>query len=124
MFIAFYTACVLLPIGLLIFLVIELFLHKSPQVIMCTECQQCEAVCPLSSQGCHPVQIMQAAKSGLHYEGLDESAVSCIRCKKCQQACPRGLAPYLELDKWEKAQQVESNDNVSQLHNFVNKHSV
>jgi len=89
---------------MVIFIVISLILRKSPQVMLCTECQQCKAVCPLLAQGCNPVAIMLAVKSGRRKEVMEGGAALCISCKKCQRACARGLAPYLEVEKWREQQ--------------------
>lgn len=97
---ALYTACVIIPIGFAVFMMVYLLCQKKAQVILCTECQQCKAACPLLSKGCNPMSIMLAAKSGGNQEVMEQCANLCVGCGKCQEACPRGLAPFLELEKW------------------------
>lgn len=86
-----------------------MILKNRAQVILCTECQQCKAACPLLSKGCNPVDIMLAAKSGQYREALARGARQCVGCRKCQEACPRGLAPYLEVEKWKILDEQKSN---------------
>lgn len=91
MLLALYTASTALLMGIVIAMVIHLCLKRRPQVILCTECQQCKLACPLLARGCDPVAIMKAAKSG-----RCDLGELCIACGACEKACSRGLAPYLE----------------------------
>lgn len=100
MLLAFYTASAIIPIGVTVFMVFYLIVKKRPQVMLCTEGQQCVSVCPLLAKGCSPMDIMLAAKSGQEQEAIQKGALLCVGCGKCQRACPRGLAPYLEVEKW------------------------
>ncbi len=102
MLLALYAASAILPIVFVVFMILYLLVRGSSQVILCTECQQCKAVCPCLSKGCDPFNIMLAVKSGIHEIYLEGSAALCIACGKCQEACPRGLAPYQELERWRK----------------------
>ena len=104
MLLALYTACSFLLIGVIVFMMIYLIFKKSSQVMLCTECQQCNAVCPLLSKGCIPMDIMLAAKSGQEQYVIDKGVSLCVSCGECQEACPRGLAPYLEVEKWKNMQ--------------------
>lgn len=100
MFLALYTACVLLCLGLLVYSIVVQVFRKSPQVILCMECRQCMAACPFLSKGCNPMEIMLAAKSGLLDQAMEGGGHFCGMCKKCQAFCPRGLAPFEEAAKW------------------------
>jgi ferredoxin len=95
---AFYTAGAILPISAVVVMVFNIVLKKSSQAMLCTECQLCRAACPLLSRGCNPVDIMLAAKTGMGAASLDGTRL-CIMCGKCREQCPRGLAPYLEVEK-------------------------
>ncbi len=102
MLLALYAASAILPLVVVVFMIIYLISRGSSQVILCTECQQCKAVCPLLPKGCNPVDMMLAAKSGSDERVLAERADLCVACGKCQEACPRGLAPFLEVERWRK----------------------
>ena len=102
MLLALYAASAILPIVFVVFMVLYLLFRGSSQVILCTECQQCKAVCPLLPKGCNPVDIMLVAKSGINGSYLEDRAALCIACGKCEEACPRGLAPHRELERWRK----------------------
>lgn len=107
MFLALYTTCVIISIGLLVHLIVSLILQKRSQVVLCTECRQCMAVCPLLEKGCNPMEIMLAAKCGRLGEVMAEGGHLCVCCSKCQKACPRGLAPFKEVEKWRSAHNPE-----------------
>ena len=100
MFLALYTTCVIVSIGLLIYLIVSLILQRRSQVVLCTECRQCMAVCPLLSKGCNPMEIMLAAKCGRLEDQMAAGGRLCVSCGKCQKACPRGLAPFKEVERW------------------------
>jgi len=108
MLLAFYTAGAILPIVLVAYMVGYLIFKKNHQVILCTECQQCKAACPLLSKGCNPVDIMLAAKSGQYREAMEKGTRLCVSCGKCQEVCPRGLAPYREVEKWKSLEAKKS----------------
>lgn len=107
---ALYTASAILTIGIMVFLVLYLIFKKKYQAILCTECQQCKAACPLLYKGCNPMDIMLAVKSGLHQKAMMDGAGFCVGCAKCEKACPRGLAPYLEVEKWRVIGDKNSNE--------------
>jgi len=114
MIISFYIACALLPIGLLVCIVVRLLYRRSSQVILCMECEQCMGVCPiLKKKGLDfigPTGIMVAAKSGNIRRAVESGALLCTGCRLCEKACPRGLAPYREVEKWKDM--FQSNDHM------------
>lgn len=107
MFLALYTGCIVVLVAWFLYMVISPIVRGSPQVILCTECQQGKAACPLLLKGCNPTDIMIAAKSGQGAEALQKGASLCSACGKCQKACPRGLAPYLEVEKWRQSMEKQ-----------------
>ena len=100
MFLALYTATVILSIGLMLALIVSLIVRGEPQVILCTECQQCLSVCPMAAKGCNPMQIMVAAKSNTLDEVMAAGGRLCVTCGKCRKACPRGLSPSDVVRRW------------------------
>ncbi|CCK79460.1 4Fe-4S dicluster domain-containing protein [Desulfobacula toluolica] len=100
MFLALYTSCVIICVGLLIYSIVFQIINKRLQVMLCTECRQCMAVCPLLSKGCNPMEIMLGAKIDQLDQVMGQGGALCVSCKKCQKACPRGLAPFEEVEKW------------------------
>jgi ferredoxin len=108
MLLALYNGCVILLIGVLVFMEFYLVARKRGQVLLCMECQQCVSACPLLRKGCNPVDIMLAAKSGEGPAAVKEVGALCIRCGRCQAACPRGLVPYLEIENSEPRGDVAS----------------
>jgi Na+-translocating ferredoxin:NAD+ oxidoreductase RnfC subunit len=107
MLLALYNGCIILLIGILVFMELYLVFKRRGQVMLCTECQQCVSACPRLAKGCNPIEIMKAAKSGQETEAVRNAIAGCISCGKCRLACPRGLAPYLEIDKWARAVEAE-----------------
>ena len=110
MLLALYNGCIILLIGLLVFMELYLVFKRRGQVILCTECQQCVSACPLLAKGCNPLEIMLAAKSGQETQAMRNATALCVRCGRCQSACPRGLAPYLEIHEWEQATEAENEE--------------
>ncbi|MDD5205221.1 MAG: DUF4430 domain-containing protein [Desulfobacterales bacterium] len=100
MHLSLYAASAVLPLAIVVFMIVYLIVRGRGQVILCTECQQCRSACPLLNKGCNPAKLMLAAKTG--HEELFASAGGdlCVGCGRCEKACPRGLAPYLEVQKW------------------------
>jgi ferredoxin len=52
------------------------------------------------------MDIMLAAKSGREAAISTEKRAECVGCGRCEKACPRGLAPYLEISKWKVRAEV------------------
>jgi epoxyqueuosine reductase QueG len=102
MLLALYNGCIILLIGILVFMELYLVFKRRGQVMLCTECQQCVSACPMLAKGCNPIEFMKAAKSGQYLTDVTNGEARCIGCGKCQLACPRGLAPYLEVHKRER----------------------
>lgn len=100
---SFYVACAVVPIGIVAYMIIRLIYHRSPQVILCMECDQCKQACPLvrKSGGVFPgpKEIMAEVKSGKMRPEIIEAALLCTQCGMCQSMCPRGLAPCDEIEK-------------------------
>lgn len=97
MVLALYNGCVILLIGIIVYMEIYLVVTGHSQVMLCTECQQCVSACPFHAKGLNPMAIMLAAKSGRLNEKA-ESFSACVGCGKCRKACPRGLSPYREIE--------------------------
>lgn len=99
---AFYAACILFPMAVLGWLVVRLVLRGSSQVLLCMECEQCMGRCPLVTRKGPdfpgPRGIMVAAKAGRLQKAAEGGALACTNCGLCEKACPRGLAPYQELE--------------------------
>jgi len=112
MFLSFYIACVIIPVGFLIYLVASLVFKNSSQVIMCMECEQCMGVCPVLKKNGGvfpgPKGIMVAAKSGKVNEAIQNGALMCTNCGLCERACPRGLSAGIEVEKWKKKYKQDS----------------
>lgn len=99
---ALNVACVVAPVLVIAGLVLKLIMGGSSQVMLCMECEQCVRVCPLE-KGPNPIgpkEIMSAAKTGDIDAVIALGALRCTSCKACERACPRGLAPYREVERW------------------------
>lgn len=100
---SFYVACAIIPVGIVVYMIFRLIYRKSPQVILCMECDQCKQVCPIvrKTGGVFPgpKEIMAEVKSGKMRPEIIEAALLCTECGLCRGACPRGLAPFDEIIK-------------------------
>ncbi len=114
---AFYAACVIGPIAVIAWLVLRLVLTGSAQVLLCMDCEQCAGVCPLQkkagSQTLGPRDIMLAAKIGDPERAITRGALQCTSCRACERICPRGLAPYLEVERWKRSRSAGRLQNPS-----------
>ena len=84
------TILILTPLAILIYMLIR----NQGEAILCMECQQCRAVCPvLSVDGSYigPKDIMVAAKSGKYDDALRKKMKLCADCATCMERCPRKL---------------------------------
>jgi len=101
---AFYFACSVIPVLFFIAVMLMIVYRRSSQVILCMECDQCMGVCPvLKKRGKEflgPRGIMEAVKSGNTQWAISNGALMCTSCGLCARACPRGLAPWKEIEKW------------------------
>lgn len=81
---------ILVPLAMFLYMI----LREQGEAILCMECQQCRAVCPvLSVDGEYigPKDIMIAAKSGKYDEALTKKLELCTDCAACMERCPRRL---------------------------------
>jgi ferredoxin len=101
---ALNAACIIAPVAVIAFLVIDLVRRGDSQVLLCMECEQCARACPVALKAGPdfpgPRGIMAAAKVGDPSIAIDHGALLCNGCKACERVCPRGLAPYLEVARW------------------------
>lgn len=100
---SFYVACAVVPACIVVYMIFRLIYHKSYQVVLCMECDQCKRVCPVSKKMGDafpgPKEIMAAVKSGKVGPEIIAAAELCNGCMLCERACPRELAPYREIEK-------------------------
>lgn len=81
---------ILVPLGMFIYMI----LREQGEAILCMECQQCRAVCPIlpvDGEYIGPKDIMIAAKSGKYDEALTKKLELCTDCAACMERCPRRL---------------------------------
>ncbi|HNX22713.1 MAG TPA: 4Fe-4S dicluster domain-containing protein [Spirochaetota bacterium] len=102
MILSFYTASVLIPVLILIFLVVRIIKNRVTEIMLCLECERCMGVCPLlMKEGNNfpgPVHIMLQAKVSAKPEMFNNDLLLCTKCGLCSRVCPRGLEPYKVLD--------------------------
>lgn len=110
MLLAFYTASVLIPIIIMIFLVIRIVRNRATDVLLCLECERCMGACPVLLKKNNtfpgPVHIMIEAKTLVDPDKLDKDFSLCIDCGLCVKACPRGLSPQKVLEQLKKNNEV------------------
>jgi heterodisulfide reductase subunit C len=58
-----------------------------------------------------PKDIMLAAKANKVEWAIEHGALLCPSCGLCEKRCPRGLAPYKEVEKWKKTRPRVQNQN-------------
>lgn len=86
----------------ILYLFISMILRGNYQVLLCMECDQCVKVCPIVRKypnTASPKEIMEAAKVGDLMTLNEAGLILCNSCGACEKACPRGLAPYKEVEK-------------------------
>lgn len=81
---------ILIPLCMFLYMI----LREQGEAILCMECQQCRAVCPIlpvDGEYIGPKDIMIAAKSGKYDEALTKKLELCTDCAACMERCPRRL---------------------------------
>ena len=77
-----------------ILMLVYMLLRNHGLAILCMECQQCRAVCPVlavNEEYIGPKEVMVAAKSGKYDTVLKKHLELCTSCAACMERCPRGL---------------------------------
>jgi L-lactate utilization protein LutB len=81
---------ILVPLAMITYML----LRNKGEAILCMECQQCRAVCPVlqnTDEYVGPKDIMVAAKSGKYSKALERNIELCAACAACMERCPRKL---------------------------------
>lgn len=81
---------IVIPFAMLMYML----LRNKGEAILCMECQQCRAVCPVlqnTDEYAGPIDIMVAAKSGNYSKALEKNIQLCSACAACMERCPRKL---------------------------------
>ncbi len=81
---------ILTPLAMILYMV----LRDKGAAVLCMECQQCRAVCPViraHDSYAGPKDIMVAVKSGKYDLALQGNAELCASCAACTERCPRKL---------------------------------
>lgn len=81
---------IIIPFAMLMYML----LRNTGEAILCMECQQCRAVCPVlknTDEYAGPKDIMVAAKSGKYSKALERNIQLCAACAACMECCPRKL---------------------------------
>lgn len=87
---------ILTPLAMILYMV----LRDKGTAVLCMECQQCRAVCPVIQSHddyAGPKDIMVAAKSGKYDLALKGKAELCASCAACMERCPRKLGADEEI---------------------------
>jgi len=98
---------ILTPLAIFIYMLIR----NQGEAILCMECQQCRAVCPVlavDGEYLGPKDIMVAAKSGKYSDALRKKMELCANCATCMERCPRKL----EIDEVNREIFAEEMKNV------------
>jgi len=81
---------IIIPFAMLMYML----LRDKGEAILCMECQQCRAACPVlqnTDEYVGPKDIMVAAKSGKYSIALERNIQLCATCAACMERCPRKL---------------------------------
>jgi len=81
---------ILVPLAMMVYIL----LRDMSEAILCMECQQCRAVCPVlqvTPEYIGPKDIMVAAKSVKYDKAISEKLYLCTSCAACMERCPRNL---------------------------------
>jgi len=90
------SVLILTPLAMILYMV----LRDKGTAVLCMECQQCRAVCPVIQSHesyAGPKDIMVAAKSGKYDIALKGNAELCASCAACMERCPRKLGADEEI---------------------------
>ena len=99
---SFYGTGILLPIIIVSHLLLKLMASGNSQVLLCMECDQCMNACPSlnkNKNAASPKDIMVGAKEGNLTNLYNSGVIFCNSCGACEKKCPRGLAPYKEVER-------------------------
>ena len=99
----FYTAISLIVACVPLFIMLYAVSRGFDGTILCMDCQQCVAVCPVrrvKKDYFGPRGIMIAARAGNMPKALDGNIFSCTSCMACVNACPRGLNVKHDMDHY------------------------
>jgi len=84
--------------------------------VLCMDCQQCVAVCPVRSvlkdNYMGPKGIEQLARVGHNEKAAELMLFSCTSCMACVNACPRGLNVKHDMDHFRS---ILSSVNLGQM---------
>lgn len=75
-------------------MILSLILRNKSGAVLCMECQQCRATCPVleTNKGyIGPKDIMVSVKSGKYDDAIRGHVELCTGCAACVERCPRGL---------------------------------
>jgi heterodisulfide reductase subunit C len=68
--------------------------QRWPGLLLCQQCGECAAVCPVQAHGgIRPAEIMARASLGAVDPGKEESLWRCARCMGCSERCPSSAQP-------------------------------
>lgn len=100
---SFYIACSVVPFVIVLAAVWRIVRFGGAQVLLCMECGQCRAACPvtrkLGPEFSGPTGVMATVKTGASADMVTMLAL-CTGCGLCARACPRGLSPLREIRRF------------------------
>ena len=111
---ALFGAGALIPVIFLLYLIISMVIRGNKDAILCMECDQCIKACPIARKfpgSATPKKIMAAAKTNNLKELSEAGQILCDFCGACELLCPRGLAPFKELERL-KTNQKNLNEKI------------
>ncbi len=99
-FVAVSIMLALAPISMMVFAIIRGF----EDTILCMECQQCVAGCPvkraLGEEYYGPKNLMTLARANHKIKSAEGRIFSCTSCVRCTETCPRALYVKHTMDKY------------------------
>lgn len=103
---SFYIACSMVPFVIVLAAAFRIVRTGGAQVLLCMECGQCNAVCPIARERgpefAGPAGVMVAVKAGTEVD-IGGILALCSGCGLCVRACPRGLSPLNEIRRLKKS---------------------